>query len=142
MNDFMDKLKNTKILGIAGNALLLVGTFLPMFSALGISISYVAKGGDGILVFFLAIISLLIVFADKIKSNIPFFEKLTNQKLTLIPSIISAILIIINAFSINSQSGNILGAIIKPTLGFGFYVMVIGLVAAIAYPFVYKGENK
>lgn len=139
MNNFMEKLKNTKILGIVGNALLLIGTFLPMFvvSFLGLSqsVSFI-QGADGVIVALLSIASLLIIFADKLSSKVPFFEKLTNQKLTLVTTAISAILLIIAVSSVSKSYGSL------TSFGFGFYVMILGLVGAIAYPFLYKGENK
>ena len=72
MDKFMEKIKGTKILGIIGNLILAVAVFLPVLtvsvSLFGISqsqsISYIQ--GDGIFVLILAIVNLLIIFADKL----------------------------------------------------------------------------
>ena len=135
----MDKLKNSKLLGIIGNAVLLVGTFLPMYtiSFFGISSSVSYVQGDGIFVIILSIIALLMIFADKLAEKVPFFSKLTNPKLTLIPTAISAILLVI---AITSVAGSGYGSLFS--FGIGFYLMIIGLVAAVVYPFLYKGESK
>ena len=139
MNNVMDKLKNTKLLGIIGNALVLVGTFLPMYtiSLFGISKSVSFIQGEGVFVTILTVISLLIIFADKLSDKVPFFEKLTNQKLTLVTSAISAIVLII---TVSRVSGTGYGSLFS--FGFGFYLLIIGLIAAVAYPLLYKGENK
>lgn len=133
----MDKIRNSKILGIVGNAVLLVGTFLPMYtvSLFGISQSISYVQGDGIFVILLAVIALLMIFADKLADKVAFFGKLTNPKLTLIPTAISAILLIIAVTSVSSTG---YGSLFS--FGIGFYLMIIGLVAAAVYPFLYKGE--
>ena len=94
MDKFMEKIKGTKILGIIGNLILAVAVFLPVLtvsvSLFGISqsqsISYIQ--GDGIFVLILAIVNLLIIFADKLSEKVAFMKKLSNQKFTLIPTAI------------------------------------------------------
>ena len=85
MDKFMEKIKGTKILGIIGNLILAVAVFLPVLtvsvSLFGISqsqsISYIQ--GDGIFVLILAIVNLLIIFADIRKSC--FYEKIIKPKI-------------------------------------------------------------
>ncbi len=138
MENFMEKLKSTKILGILGNALIGVGTLLPLYTVsvfgLSQSVSYI-QGSDGIVVLILAIVALIMIFADKLEDKVAFFGKLKNPKLTLIPVAISALLLII---SVSQVSGSGYGAFFS--FGIGFWLLVIGLVAAVVYPFLYKGD--
>ncbi|MBO6232538.1 MAG: hypothetical protein J6N78_00495 [Clostridia bacterium] len=141
----MEILKTKKYLGIAGNALIILGLFLPMISMpstvssfmsnIGIPTSFISSG-VGILILILSVLSLVIIFSDKIPA---LSSKLSNQKLTLIPTAISALIIISNI--INASSILALGASAGIGLGIGVWIIIIGLVAAIAYPFLYKGEN-
>ena len=146
MDKFLDKLRNTKILGICGSILIAIGTFLPIAttSILGMTqtYSYVQLGGDGILVFVMAIVSLLLIFADKLEKIIPIFAKVKNPKYTLISTCISAILLIVTAINITSNANfRVLGVVAKADLGFAFWVIWIGIVLSIIYPFLYK-DNK
>lgn len=147
MDKIMSFVKEKKYLGMLGNALLIIGVFLPFVSVsvslFGISqstsVSYIQ--GDGIFVLILAIISLLMIFADKLSEKVAFFGKLVNPKLTLIPTAISIILLIIDV-SNSSGAASIYSSLASVSLGFGFWIMVIGLVALVAYPFLYKGDSK
>ena len=146
MDKIMSYVKEKKYLGILGNALLILGVFLPFVSVsvsfLGVSqsqsVSYIQ--GDGIFVLILAVISLLMIFADKLSEKVPFFGKFVNPKLTLIPTVISIILLIIDV-SNATGSASIYGALAQISLGFGFFVIVLGLIALVAYPFLYKGDS-
>ena len=76
------------------------------------------------------------IFIDFIISKIPegkatFLLNLRNQKLILIPAAIALILLIVSA----NQDTYGLGK-----LAFGFYLLLIGIIALVAYPFMYKGE--
>ncbi|MBR3003233.1 MAG: hypothetical protein IKF38_06770 [Clostridia bacterium] len=144
MENIMSKIKDTKILGIVGNALLAVGTLLPMVSVsvFGISQSVSYISGDGIFVLILSIIALLMIFADKLSAKVAFFDKLTNPKLTLIPTALSALLLIIDTANVSSKLGGVNTSLANISFGFGFWVMILGVIAAAAYPFLFKGENK
>ena len=139
----MDYLKNSKILGICGNALLAIGVFLPMVSVsvFGISQSVSYISGDGIFVLILSIIALVMIFADKLEDKVPFFAKLKNPKLTLVTTAISAILLIIDTLNVSKVTGGVAGSLASVNFGIGFWIMIIGVVAAAVYPFLYKGEN-
>lgn len=140
----MGILKEKRYLGIVGNALILIGLFLPMISMpssvanfvsnLGIPTTFIASG-TGIVIAILTVISLVIIFADKI----PALSKFDNQKLTLIPTAISAFIIIGNI--INASGYLALGSKAGIGLGIGVWICIIGLVAAIVYPFLYKGNS-
>lgn len=143
----MGILKEKRYLGMVGNVLTLIGVFLP-FVSITVSLFGVSAGGAtlsliagapfyGILVLVASIFSLLVIFSDKLVAKVPFFEKLQNQKLALIAAIVSAVAVLINALSLPGSTGG-LGTI---SLGFGFWVMVVGVVASVAYPIIYKGEN-
>ena len=142
----MSILKEKRYLGMIGNILVIIGTFLP-FVSITVSFLGVSAGGAslslisgapfyGILVILASVVGLLVIFSDKLADKFAFLEKLKNQKITVITTIISAVLVIINVISLPG-AGGVLGNV---SLGFGFWLMVIGLVASLAYPFVYKGE--
>ena len=147
MNDFMNKLKTTKILGIIGNALILIGVFLPMIDSILGSYSLLALedlgrklGGQGlgfgIVLIIIAIFNFIIIFSDKIIAavpSIPALEKLRNQKLTVGTTVVVAVLFFM---SVSKFFGLV-------TFSFGFYVLILGIILSIVYPFLYKGdENK
>ena len=144
----MNILKEKKYLGMAGAILVIIGLFLPFVtvsvSFLGVSnsqsTSWIGAGGfDAILVLIFSVITLLMIFADKLADKVAFFEKLKNQKLTLIPTVLSALLLIYSVTQASSAMG-IVGSLGSVAFGFGFWLIVIGLVACVAYPFLYKGE--
>ena len=139
MDKVLSVLKNTKILGIVGSILLIIGTLFPFYtvSFLGIKASVkLIENTAGKIMLVVGIISLAMVFIDFIISKIPegkatFLSKLKNQKLVLIPAAIALILLIVSA----NQDTYGLGK-----LAFGFYLLLIGIIALVAYPFMYKGE--
>ena len=106
MEKVLQFLKNTKILGIVGAILLIVGNFFTFATTkvLWIETSVKFIEGDGVFVLILGILALLIVFVDFILSKIPegklkFLFKLRNQKFVLVPAIISAIILLVNCKS-------------------------------------------
>lgn len=139
MDKVLSVLKSTKILGIVGSILLIIGTLLPFYtvSFLGIKASVkLIENTTGKIMLIVGIISLAMIFIDFIISKIPegkatFLLNLRNQKLILIPAAIALILLIVSA----NQDTYGLGK-----LAFGFYLLLIGIIALVAYPFMYKGE--
>lgn len=139
MDKVLSVLKNTKILGIVGSILLIIGTLFPFYtvSFLGIKASVkLIENTAGKIMLVVGIVSLAMIFIDFIISKIPegkatFLSKLRNQKLVLIPAAIALILLIVSA----NQDTYGLGK-----LAFGFYLLLIGIIALVAYPFMYKGE--
>lgn len=149
MDKFMEKIKGTKILGIVGNIILAVAVFLPVLtvsvSLFGISqsqsLSYIQ--GDGVFVLILAILNLVIIFADKISSKVAFMKKLENQKFTLIPTAIVAILLIVLAVNGTSSLGELgqLASLANVSFGIGFWLLWVGTILSAIYPFLYKGNT-
>ena len=136
MEKVLSILKSTKILGIVGAALLIIGNFFNFatVSFFGFESSVTFLEGDGKFVLALGILALVIIFIDLIINkfpNINFLQKLRNQKLTLISAIISAIIIFIDAGD----------AFEYGDAGLGFYMLVLGVIALAAYPFLYKGNE-
>lgn len=134
----MEKLKTTKILGAVGAILLIIGNFFPFMTIKFFgkrSINFI--DGDGVFTLILGIIALLLIFIDLIIAKIPegkanFLYKLRNPKWLLVPGILSAIIILVDsgdAFELGSP-------------GFGFWLLVIGVVAVIAHAFIYKGDQE
>ena len=139
MENFMNKLKTTKILGIVGYAIVIVSLFLPLItvSVFGMSQSVTYIEGDGIFVLILAVIGLVMIFADKLAEKVPFFSKLVNPKLTSIPTAIIAALLLFLTF--NSSKLGALGSVAKFSIG--FYLLWVGTIVSAVYPFLYKGND-
>ena len=148
MEKIMKCLKETKILGIIGNLILVISVFLPVISvsvsifgfSQSQSLSYI--DGDDIFVLILAIINIIMIFANKLESKVPFIAKLTNPKLSLIPTIIIAILMLI----LTSNSSKLLGnkdysSFANIKFNFGFYLLWLGTIASAIYPFLYKSST-
>lgn len=139
----MEMLREKRYLGIIGNVLILVGLFLPIIAmpdsvakyAAALTSNTLISSGTGILIAILTAVSLVIIFADKI----PALSKFDNQKLTLIPTIISALIIIMNI--VNASSIMALGAAFGISYGIGVWVIAAGLILAVVYPFLYKGNS-
>ncbi len=139
MDKVLSVLKSTKILGIVGSILLIIGTLFPFYtvSFLGIKASVkLIENTAGKIMLIVGIISLAMIFIECIISKFPegkatFLLNLRNQKLILIPAAIALILLIVSA----NQDTYGLGK-----LAFGFYLLLIGIIALVAYPFMYKGE--
>ena len=147
----MEILREKRYLGMLGNVLILIGTFLPLLtitvSFLGVSnsqsLSYFQAGAPAYITILCTIASLLMIFSDLLESKVPFLGKFQNQKLTLIPTAISAALLILNVMNYNtSGTSALLSSVGKSTWGIGFWVMIVGFVAAAVYPFLYKGSSK
>ena len=119
--------KNAKWIGVAGCALMIIGCFLPFatVSLLGVSetISLFKAGTLGIILIIAAIISGVIMLVTK------------KPKLSLITTIISALLVILNISSAKSYSSMM-------KYGIGLYVVIIGLVIAIVIPFFMSKKEK
>lgn len=139
----MEKLKNTKLLGIIGTVLTIIGLFLPFATVSASFLGYKASEsvsfmeGDGVFVLILTIISLLIIFSDMLANKVAFFGKLSKPKLVLIPTVISIIILIFDMANASEAIGG-LGGLVKVSYGFGTWVMWIGLIATAVFPFLYK----
>lgn len=139
MDKVLSIIKNTKILGIVGAVLLIIGTFFNFYtvSLFGYKSSMqLIEAGEGKVMIILGIAALAIIFIDFIISKIPegkadFLKKLRNQKFTLVPAVIAAIVL----FMASSEETYGLAK-----LAFGFYVLLIGIIALAAYGIFYKGE--
>lgn len=144
MDKVLSVLKNTKILGIVGCALLILGNFFS-FASISIwgfseSVSLVSDEMDNFFwILVLGVLALALVYIDFIISKIPegkveFLKKLRNPKLVLIPAIISVIMIFVKASNVDIFKYSYIKA------GFGFYLLLIGAIALAAYPFLHKSE--
>lgn len=134
----MEKLRNTKILGVLGNILVLIALFCPWATveATSVGLSESAQfisGTDGQAALFLSIISLIIIFAENISAK--FFKGLTNVKLTYITTVIQ-LLMIVNILSkkFTMQYPDD----ITVHFQLGFYLMCIGIILLLAFPIVYN----
>lgn len=142
----MEMLREKKYLGIVGAAITIVGLFLPLINmpdsigrlAGGIPNSFIS-GSAGILILICCAVTLLIIFADKLADKVPFFEKLQNQKLTLIPTAIAAVIVISNIM--NASAVMAFGSALGISYGIGVWAVAIGLVVTAVYPFIYKGDS-
>lgn len=145
----MEKLRKTKLLGIIGAVVTIIGLFLPFATvtakAFGIkhseSITYIQA--DGVYVLILAVITLLIIFSDKLSEKVAFFKKMSNVKSVLVPTIISAIILIFDMINASETLGEVSTSIVKAEIsyGIGLWVLWIGLIATAVFPFIYKKDE-
>lgn len=145
----MEKLTKTKLLGIIGAIVTIVGLFLPFATvtakAFGIkhseSVTYIQA--DGIFVLILTIITLLMIFSDKLADKVAFFKKLSNEKLVLIPTILSIIILIFDMVNASSTIGDVSSSLVSAEVsyGIGLCVLWIGLIATAIFPFIYKKDE-
>ncbi|MFR0822768.1 MAG: hypothetical protein ACLU84_04770 [Clostridia bacterium] len=150
----MEKLKQTKILGIIGSILLIISVFLPMLvekSILGeYSLNWIKT--EGIFVVVLAVVNLILIFSDKLSDKIVFMEKLKNPKLILIPTGMILIMLLLLTFSpgrlVASASGvsgsyaqmleTYLGEYIQ--FGIGFYIAWAGILLSAIHAVFHKTD--
>lgn len=143
MEQLKEKLTKTKLLGIIGAALTIIGVFLPFATVSASILGYKASQsvnfieGDGVFVLILTIVALLMIFADVLANKVAFFGKLTKAKLVLIPTVISIIILIYDMANAGDVTGSY-GGIVKVSYGIGTWIMWIGLIATAVYPFIYK----
>lgn len=139
----MEKLRNTKTLGVIGNILIIISLFCTWAvvgsESTGIKTTETfIHTKDGAVALILAIISLINIFAENISPK--FFKGLTNVKLTYISTIIQ-LLIVVNVLhgrlSISNTDKDI-----YVHFGLGFYLMCIGIVLLLVFPILYKKNNK
>lgn len=142
----MEKLTKTKLLGIVGAIVTIIGVFLPFATVSANILGYKASEsvsfieGDGIFVLILSIVALLMLFSNMLANKVAFFGKLSKPKLVLIPTVLSIIVLVYDMINAGEVVGE-LGGLVKVSYGIGTWVMWIGLIATAIFPFVYKGEE-
>lgn len=143
MDKIIEKLKNTRVLALIGIVCAILGILMPFvkISVFGFSrtISLI-QGWKGWAIIVVAILQILICYYDIVQKYIPkVYENKVgemikqNQKLSLIPTIILAILTITSMSALDSS---------YVTLHLGFYLLVISIVSMLVYPFMYKNTKE
>lgn len=136
----MEKIRNTKVLGIIGNAVVILSVFLNAVvieaSILGFKQSLQYIQGDGKILLVLSIVNLIIIFAEKIAPE--SLKALANTKITAITSLIELIIII--NFTIKGADLGIT-EYVTWHWGIGFYLMWIGAVLSMIFPLIYKDQS-
>lgn len=142
----MEKLKNTRILGLVGIICLFLGTVLPFIgsSKLKLWISlYNYWEGKVVLVLILA--NTLFIFKDYVEKYAPqlfskdfgVWIKNANQKFVLIPTCIMGLLelYLMNTVGIFSRFAGVLD------FGIGLYLSILGTICLFGHCFIYKNPN-
>jgi len=143
MQSFIEKCKTTKLLGVIGSIFVILGSFLPFVKVSGYGISATLKltsSSDAAIVIIAAVIGLLLILKDKFAEFIPSFGETgfgkkimaSSAKITLIPTIIIALVIISKTSDISSEYTH---------FKIGFFMIWLGIISLIAYAFLYKNEN-
>lgn len=143
MEEVMNKVKNTRILAVIGIAGLFLGTILPYFkiSFLGYSQSFSLFGyWEGKIVMLLVVANALFIFKDYIKKYAPQMFNTSmgriiedaNSKLSLIPTILSAVFAIYLYIELKDTS------IVK--FAMGFWILWLGVASLIAFAILYQGD--
>jgi len=147
MNNIMEKLKTTKILGAVGIACLILGLITPYvrYNIFGIKYSIALWGyWEGKIMMILALANALFIFKDFIEKYVPALfnngglgqaiKNCNNPKFSLIPTVLCAI------FAIYVTS--VLGVKTFKYYNIGFYLMWIGTISLVAYAFLHKADYK
>lgn len=108
-----------KYIDIIGCIVAIVGCILPFASQLGITVKYI--DGDGKIFLITTIITAVLVYLEK-------------EKISLIPTILSALIFSVTVFNYLQSSGI--------HIEIGFILIILGLIAQIAVPFLNSHENK
>lgn len=145
MNNVIEKLKTTRILGVIGIVGLILGTITPYveYRVLGHVYSLpLSRYWQGKVVIVLAIVNALFIFKDLLEKYIPSLfnteigkkiQNLNNPKYSLIATALSAIFAIYLTILIRTELTN---------YGLGFYLLWIGTICLVAYAFLHKKENE
>ena len=142
----MEKLTKTKLLGIVGTIITIIGVFLPFDTVSANILGYKASEsvsfieGDGVFILILSVVTLLMLFSNMLANKVEFFRKLSKPKLVLTPTVISIGILVYNMINAGEVVGE-LGGLVKVSYGIGTWVMWIGLIATAIFPFIYKGEE-
>ena len=141
MDEILNKIKNTRILGAVGLGIMFIATFLPYIvaSIFGFSSSVSLFGyWEGKVTLLVCFANLLFVFKDYVKKYVPQLfnsnigKAIENAKpiFSLIPTGVAVLLNIILMARVSGYS--------YIHFGIGFYVMIIGIACMIAYAILYK----
>lgn len=141
----MDKLKNTRILGLVGIVGLFLGIVMPYltFSFLGYTQSISLWGyWEGKVMMVLTIANGLFIFKDYVQKYVPkLFEtplgqkiENANPKMALIPTILVVVFAIYLYTTLDVDTNYL-------KYGLGFWTLWIGVVALVAHSILYKGND-
>lgn len=145
MNQIMEKIKTTRILGAVGIAGLILGTIMPYvkYNIFGYKYSISLWGYlEGKIVLLLAIANLLFIFKDLVEKYVPkLFEtnigkkiqNLNNPKYSLIPTVLSALFALYLTLHLNVAFKN---------YNIGFYSLWIGTICLVVYAFLHKSNDE
>lgn len=144
------KMKETRILAIIGLVLLYAGLMMPMFGiesgSSATTASFVDAYDNGKGASLLVVLSAILIFSDIIAANWKkgekVFSKLTNRKLLLIPVIIFAIILIVTQVKFfNDIDDSFFYDSDDVYLYPGYFINWLGMIALVAYVFLYKGKE-
>lgn len=141
----MDKLKNTRILGVIGIVGLILGIVLPYYtiSFFGYTKSVSLWGyWEGKIMMILTIANLLFIFKDYVEKYVPqMFDynigriiKDANPKFSIVPTILVVVFAIYLYTKIDIDTSYV-------KYGLGFWSLWGGIISLIVYTFLYKKSN-
>ncbi len=147
MEQVMEKVKKTRVLGLIGIIGLILGTILPYIkvSLFGYSQTLsLWKYWEGKVIILLAVLNTMFIFKDYIKQyvpqlfNSPFGKWIenANDKMSLIPTVLSAVF----AIYLYSELSGEMGSYLKYSVG--FYVLWASIACLVAFSFLYKGNGE
>jgi len=144
----MEKLKNTRILGLVGIVFLILGILLPYYVFQFALIKYtnsISLFGylEGKIMMGLILANALFIFKDFVskyvpqlfRSNIGRMVENASPKLSIIPTILVVAFVVWLNFRLNIQTSEYIH------YGFGFWSLWIGVIAISLHAFLYRGES-
>lgn len=140
----MKVIKNKKVLALVGICCLILGVFLPYFTITiwGYSESYsLWSYWEGKVILILTLANALFIFGDFIEKRVPqlfnnsvgkLVKKANNPKFSLVPTILTVLLLIYMLVEIGTDYSEFL------KYGLGFWMNWIGIAALIGHAIFYK----
>lgn len=144
MEKILEKMKETRLLAGIGTALLVLGTMFSYVSYSILGYSYHISLFDyweGKFILLIAIANLLFIFYDFVEKYIPSLAKskfgqkiasINGPKTSLIPTIAAAAFALYLTIKLDVSFSN---------YSLGFYMLWLGVIALVAYPFVHKNKE-
>lgn len=141
----MERIKNTRLLASIGIACMMIGIVMPYvkYSFFGYSYSLSLWGyWEGKITMLLAIANLLFIFKDIVEKYFPALfktsmgqriQEMDNPKYSLIPTLLSAILVIYLTCT--------LGVDMFKYYNIGFYSLWIGVICLVIYAVIHRNSE-
>lgn len=141
-----DLAKKTRLLAVVGLSCLFLSIFFTYvkYTVLGLAVKIkLIEYFEGKIMILLILCNLLFIFKDYVKKYVPKLfqneigkkiDNINDQRITLIPTVLTVIF----AFAVKGETKV---EYLNISYSLGFFLMWIGIISLVAYPFIYKKEK-